>query len=466
MSTSALLHLVVSHLLSIVSFVFAILLVARAGSQRRPTGSTMAWALAVILVPYVGVPLFLLLGGRKVGRLAGSKHKLLVAPRPPRVDPNDSPLARMLCGGGAAPPTNANRFELLSTGEISYEAVASAIRSATKTIAISTLIFANDETGQLLADLLVERAKAGVEVRLMIDALFEFRSSRAQMRALKEAGVKVAWFMPIGRVSRRGSANLRLHRKAILIDDREAIVGGMNLAKEYMGPTPMPGRWRDLSALVRGPAVRDIASIFRADWAFASGETIPEPASPPETPEPGTGNAEIQVVGSGPDSESDLIYDAFLTAIFKAERRLWLATPYFVPDEALVRAIALAVRRGVDVCIIVPKKSNHLTADLAGAEYLRELEKVGARVRGYAPGMLHAKLVLVDDDLAVLGSANMDMRSFFLDYEIALFVASKVEVAAMRTWFEHLLPDCVVLEEPGRARKLVESIARLLAPLE
>ena len=463
-SSSALLHLLVSHLLSIVSFVFAILLVARAGSQRRPTGSTIAWLLAVILVPYIGVPLFLLLGGRKVSRLAGTKHKLLAAPRPPRVDPNDAPLARMLCAGGAAAPSSGNEIELLETGEVSFEAVAASLRGATKTIAISTLIFANDDVGQLLAEILAARAKAGVEVRLMIDALFKFRSSRAQIRMLAAAGVKIAWFMPIGRVSRRGSANLRLHRKAILVDDREAIVGGMNLAKEYMGPTPMPGRWRDLSARVRGPAVADIASIFRADWAFASGETIPEPM-PSGIPAVTTG-AKIQVVSSGPDSESDLIYDAFLTSMFSAQRRLWMATPYFVPDEALVRAIALAVRRGVDVCIVVPMKSNHLTADLAGAEYLRELEKVGARVRGYEPGMLHAKLVLVDDDLGILGSANMDMRSFFLDYEIALFIETAEEVAAMRRWFEGLLPSCGTLPVPGRAKKLVESVARLLAPLE
>ena len=463
-STSALLHLFVPHLLSIVSFVFAILLVARAGSQRRPTGSTVAWLLAIVLVPYLGVPLFLLLGGRKVSRLAGTKHKLLAAPIPPQVDPNDAPLTRMLCAGGAAVPTRGNQIELLGTGEVSFEAVATALRSATKTIAISTLIFANDEVGQRLAQMLVERAKAGVEVRLMIDALFKFRSSRAQMRALTAAGVKIAWFMPIGRVSRRGSANLRLHRKEIIIDDREAIIGGMNLAKEYMGPTPMPGRWRDLSARVRGPAVADIASIFRADWAFASRETIPQP--PPVTPEDTTGGAKIQVVGSGPDSESDLIYDAFLTSMFTAQRRLWMATPYFVPDEALVRAIALAVRRGVDVCIVVPLKSNHLTADLAGAEYLQELEKVGARVRAYEPGMLHAKLVLVDDDLGILGSANMDMRSFFLDYEIALFIETKDEVTALRTWFEGLLPSCGSLPVPGRAKKLAQSVARLLAPLE
>jgi cardiolipin synthase len=230
-----------------------------------------------------------------------------------------------------------------------------------------------------------------------------------------------------------------------------------------MGPTPLPGRWRDLSARVRGPSVADIATIFRADWAFAAGETVPEPAVVDAS---ASGDVMVQVVGSGPDSESDTIYDAFLSSVFTAQRRLWITTPYFVPDEGLFRGIALAVRRGVDVCIIVPLRSNHLTADLAGAEYLREIQKVGGRVRCYEPGMMHAKLVLVDDEVGILGSANMDMRSFFLDYEIALFISAEREIEAMATWLTGLLESCVDLPRPGPLRRWVESVARLLAPLE
>lgn len=452
-------HVVVSHLLSIASFVLAMLLVARAADQRRPTGSTVAWLLAILLIPYVGVPLFLVLGDRKLRKAADAKGRLYAPLR--SASPGDAPLARMLCASGASAPTSDNALELLPTGEASYAAVIDAIEKAERTINVSTLILADDSVGREIAARLAAKATRGVQVRLLIDALFEFRSSRAQISALRAAGVHVAWFMPIRAFTRRGSANLRLHRKAILVDDCLAIVGGMNLAEEYMGPTPLPTRWRDLSARLTGPAVGDITNVFRADWEFGAAERLDAPPI-----SAAAGDVAVQVVGSGPDVESDLIYDAVLTTVFTANRRLWIASPYFVPDEGLVRALALAVRRGVDVRIIVPLRSNHLTADLSGASYLRELEGVGARILRYAPGMMHAKLVIADDNLAILGSANMDMRSFFLDYELALFVTTPAAVTSMANWFIELVPRCVDTPEASTGRRLVEGVARLLAPLE
>jgi cardiolipin synthase len=255
---------------------------------------------------------------------------------------------------------------------------------------------------------------------------------------------------------------LRLHRKIIVVDGAVAIVGGMNLAREYMGPTPDAARWRDLSARVRGPIVADIAAVFRADWAFAAREALATPADS----KPSGSDAVIQVVGSGPDVAGDLLYDAFLSAVFSARRRLWIATPYFVPDEALTRALVLAIRRGVDVRMVVPARSNHRSADYAGATYLRAVADAGGRICCFGPTMMHAKAVLVDDALAVIGSANLDMRSLFFNYEIALFCSSPGEIARLAAWFETLWPSCGELARAGRARVLVESVARLLGPLE
>jgi cardiolipin synthase len=152
--------------------------------------------------------------------------------------------------------------------------------------------------------------------------------------------------------------------------------------------------------------------------------------------------------------------------VFEARTRLWIATPYFVPDEALARGCLLAVRRGVDVRILVPARSNHRTADLAGASYLRDLAAAGAKVCCYQPGMLHAKTVLVDDALAVFGSANFDMRSLFLNYEISMFVTSRAEIAGIAAWFESTWPGCVGMKPAGRSRRMLEAVARLLGPLE
>ena len=472
MNGEAIARLLVSHLLSIVGFLMAAVLVARASQQRRPTGSTVAWLLAIVLIPYVGVPFFVIFGGRKVKRRAS---KALTPPAEAAASDGESErhdakddaptrLGRMLCASGAMRTTFGNRVELLGDGEAAFAAVMAAITGAKRSISISTLVFAGDEVGEAVTAALEERARAGVQVRVLVDGLFKFRSRRRQIARLRDAGAKVAWFMRLWTLPTRGSMNLRLHRKEVIADDQLAIVGGTNLAREYMGPTPLATRWRDLSMTVIGPAVADIGCLFRADWEFASGEAM-EPAPVPAA-ETGAGACAIQVIGSGPDSENDLIYDAFLCAIFEAKRRIWIATPYFVPDEAIIHALVLAIRRGVAVQILVPRESNHRTADLAGGAYLRELRDAGGVIRCYEPGMMHAKILLVDDDVGILGSANMDRRSFFLDYEIALLIADREEVKRMEAWFFPLLERSVDLPAAGRVRAMLEPLARLIAPLE
>jgi cardiolipin synthase len=453
-------QLLVTHLLSIVGFLLATVLIATLLAQRRAAGTTFAWLLAIALIPYVGVPLYLVFGGRKLARRGERKARLYVRNTP--TAPTGS-IADLLCASGAPPPRDGNSLALLPTGELAFVEVIRALESATRAIRVSTLILGDDDAGTAIADVLVRKAKAGVEVRLLLDSLFKRRAPHAQLAALRAAGGRVAWFMPVWHLPFRTKlrANLRLHRKIIVVDGRLAIVGGMNLASEYMGPTPSPDRWRDLSARVVGPAVDDLDEVFRADWQFAAGEALaPVPACGADA------TAQIQVIGSGPDVESDILYDALLTAVFGARARLWIATPYFVPDEALARGLVLAARRGVDVRIVVPARSNHRTADYAGASYLREVARAGGKICCYLPSMMHGKSVLVDDALAVLGSANLDMRSLFLNYEISVFCSSAAEIAAVAAWFDTLWASCGGLPTAGRARGIVESVARLVAPLE
>lgn len=458
MSTS--LHLIVTQLVSIVTVVMTVVLIARIVVQHRAPGTTLAWLLAIILIPYVGVPLYLVFGSHKLRRRGGKSQ--LYAPRLETAERGT--IAGVLCASGAPPPTSGNEVVVYATGEQAYAAVIEALEAAARTIEVSTLILGNDPVGHAILAVLERKAQAGVEVHLLLDSLFRFRINRRRLARLVAAGGRMAWFMPVWHVPflSRVRANLRLHRKIIVTDGTTAIIGGMNLAQEYMGPTPSPGRWRDLSARVRGPAVADIAAVFAADWAFAArAEVTPPPARPADA-----GSATIQVVGSGPDVRDDLLYDAFLSAVFEARERIWIATPYFVPDSALIRGLVLATRRGVDVRVVVPARSNHLTADYAGASYLRELAAAGGRICCYQPGMLHAKSVLVDRALAVIGSANLDMRSLFLNYEIALFLSSPAEIATSAAWFESLWPSCGALRPATRPRLLVESVARLIGPLE
>jgi cardiolipin synthase len=177
-------------------------------------------------------------------------------------------------------------------------------------------------------------------------------------------------------------------------------------------------------------------------------------------------SAQVQVVASGPDVPGDTYYDAILTALFQARERIWVATPYFIPDEAISRGLVLAARRGVDVILIVPERSNHISADIAGGSYLRQIEQAGGRVRPFRRGMMHAKVTLIDHELAIVGSANLDMRSLFLDYEIAVFIYTRSEIQRFEHWFQDLLQHCGDrLEAPGTVRALAEDLGRLLAPL-
>jgi cardiolipin synthase len=420
-----------------------------------------------VLIPYVGVPLYLVFGGRKLRRDAQKKRQLY-EPRPGELPRSSAGIEGMLIASGAPPPRPGNRVEMLLSGEHAYRATLEVIDQARVSIDLSTLILAGDEVGSAVAARLSAKARSGVRVRVLLDALFKFRAPRRLIKQLRRAGAGVAFFMPVWHVPFRGHANLRLHRKVLVADGEVAVVGGMNLAREYMGETPYAGRWRDLAARIAGPAVGDVAEIFRADWRFAAREAVdvPPALAPARAGVAAAGGtSSIQVVGSGPDAPSDLLYDAFLSSVFEARHRLWIATPYFVPDDALTRALLLATRRRVDVRILVPERSNHLSADLAGAAYLRQLAEAGARIARFRPGMMHAKVLLADDALAVIGSANFDMRSLLLNYEIGLLFTDRAQIDALAAWYEATLADCGGLQPAGRARMLVEGVARLIGPL-
>jgi cardiolipin synthase len=429
----------------------AVLLLSRILRERRPPTSTMAWLLVIVLVPYVGVPLYFLIGGRKHRRLAARKDVLYEPPDGPHIiDDVPHSIERILLTGGAPRTTVGDRVQLFASGEDTFACMLGLFEKAERSIDVSTFILGGDATGDAVITTLCERAARGVRVRLLLDGLFLFRTKRSQLTRLTRAGGRYAVFMPILRLPFRGPANLRNHRKIIVVDGQHAMLGGMNLAEEYMGVAPKADRWRDVSLLVEGPAVAHIHNVFRSDWTFAAGAETTDECYPLLKR---AGDASLQVVASGPDVPGDTYYDAVLSALFQARERIWVATPYFIPDEAITRGLVLAARRGVDVKLIVPARSNHLSADIAGGSYLRQIARAGGQVRPFTRGMLHAKVMLIDHDIAVLGSANLDMRSLFLDYEIAVFIYTRPEINVFANWFEALLLDCAMhLPSPvGRA---------------
>jgi cardiolipin synthase len=355
----------------------------------------------------------------------------------------------------------------MTSGTDAYNRIMTMIGEARSSIHITTYILGWDEGSRALIERLTERASAGVAVRLLIDDLGSWRLRRRELTPLTQAGAQVAFFMPVFHVPMRGRANLRNHRKLIVVDGQTGLTGGMNLALPYMGPTGSRRLWRDLAVVVEGPAVSDLESVFASDWRFATRtEPGPDAASAADPEFEASGSATAQVVASGPDVPGEPLYESLLALIFGARQRISIITPYFVPEEMLARALNLAARRGVDVRLIVPIRSNHVTADLARASYLRDLHNAGGLVLLYTAEMLHAKVVIFDDRLAVIGSANMDMRSLFLNYEVSLFVWSPDEVAQVAAWAKGLMAHTQrELPKPGWPLEIAENVVRLLSPL-
>jgi cardiolipin synthase len=450
-----------SHAVAVVTALASTLMVLRLLGTNRTPQSLLAWTLALMFVPLAAIPLYFLIGARKFPRTA---KRTMRKAADKSEQPPPGPVARVLCEIGAPPARGGHRFELLGDGERAYARLLELIAASQRTIDLTMFILGDDATGSSVVDSLVARANDGVDVRVVLDAVGSTNSKRAAGRLLRAAGGSVRVFMPLLHAPLRGRNNLRCHRKLGLFDGEHLFAGGMNLAEEYMGPTPLPGRWRDVACVVSGPVAVDAAALFESDWEFCGGSPRKESAS--GAPKPArAGEGTVQLVPSGPDMVHDTVYDAVLTAIAVATERITLVTPYYVPDDIVQHALVLAARRGVKTQLLVPTKSNHALADFARRGLLRELTAAGVHVRFYARGMVHAKAMVVDDTFAYVGSPNIDMRSFFLNYEDAVCLYSAPDIAQVRVWADALLGECVDRgPHSRRAYWMFEQVARMIAP--
>ena len=454
---------ILAHLAAVIGASLSILALAHMLRQRRSPSSTAAWFLVIIVVPYLGVPLFLMFGGRKLRRRADAKDDLGLTARDAIPLEKSNYVDRTLRLYGIPGATAGNRMMLCATGGEGLQAMLRLIDEAVRSIHVETFIFSHDEVGQNVLHRLAKRAAEGMEVRLLVDGVGSLKTPRHFYSPLIQAGGKLAVFNPVLHIPFLRRTNLRNHRKIAVADGHRALAGGMNISDDDMFATLKPGTWQDLSFVVEGPAAWHFDQVFCSDWKFAIGEDLEGAADLPPSGLPD--GAVLQVVPSGPDVANDPLLDTILMSIFSARQRVWIVTPYFVPDDAVAQALLVACHRGIDVSIVVPEKSNHVLADFARGSFLRDIEQAGGTIWQYKPGMLHAKLVIVDHEVAMVGSANIDMRSLLLNFEIMQFVYSKTEIDALEAWVCRLVQDSKAgMSAVGAVREIIEGLTRIIEP--
>jgi cardiolipin synthase len=456
------------HILAVFTFAATLLLISILIRSRRPPANTIAWLIVIALAPYVGIPLFLVFGSRKM--IQSSKKRIY----PPKsetaagnllLDPSSSRVRKVLRSAGAPDPVSNSCFDFLETGEEAYTRLIRAIREAKESIDIAIFIFSRDEVGKEILNELALKSKEGIRVRLLVDSWGSSLLVRPSIRSLIRAGGKVAYFMPLIHLPFRGKTNLRNHRKIALFDQRLAWFGGMNFAKEYLGPEPYARRWQDIAVMIEGGSVSDLSDIFDSDWSFATGHPSPVLEIRKNSEENSRSPHFAQVVASGPDVPDDPLYNLLLESCFESKTRIWIATPYFIPDDSLIKALELACKRGIDVRLLTPRKSNHFFADLSRGTYLSQLADAGGHIH-FLESMIHAKMTLIDEEFALIGSANFDLRSLLYNYELGVLAYSPREVRKASSWMEGLMEKTKQdYRKPGVLRDLGEGVGRLFGPL-
>lgn len=455
--------------------------------ERKDIPTTWAWLMVLLFLPVLGFILYLLLGQnlskRKIYKLKGREGamiKELVTNQKQQLnqllpDHNDestvSKYRSMICfnlNSGGSIYTQDNSVEIFTNGKAKFASLFQSIRNAKKHIHLMYYIFNNDKLGKRLVDLLVEKAKAGVQVRLMYDHIGSLGLERI-LQPLVNAGGQVAAFFP----SKIPYLNLRLnyrnHRKLAIIDGQVGFIGGINVGDEYLGLVEKFGYWRDTHLKITGSAVYDMQTRFILDWNLSSEHklSLKHEFFPPVT---NGGDIGIQIISSGPHSETEQIKNTFIKMIYSAKESIFIQTPYFVPDEPLLSALKTAALSGVDVRIMIPARPDHKFIKWVAYSYMGEVLNAGVKVYQYENGFLHAKTIVVDGKIASVGTTNFDVRSFRLDFETNALIYDPGIATELQEIFMDDITHCreLTLHEYNNrstATKFKESITRLLSPI-
>lgn len=465
---------------AVASTVITILIIL---SENRNPVKSLAWVTVLLLLPVVGLILYLFFGRniknmRMISRR--NRRKLRKGEKRVNTDPRKLGLSgsslqqinlgRSLTGAQFYPD---NSVEVFTDGRSKFDSLLADLRKARHSINLQYYIFEDDEIGRQVADILIEKAAAGVTVRLIYDHVGSFSVRSRFFRELRDKGVAAHPFFKVTFPQLGTRVNWRNHRKIVVIDRTVGYLGGMNVADRYIHGGTFDS-WRDTHVRVIGPVVDALQYSFAVDWAFMGGELIEELPKAEDgvfapAPEAQLGVG-AQLLVSGPTQQWANIALAFHKAIANAQRRVFIQTPYFLPTEALLKALQSAALAHVDVRILIPAKSDSAMLTSASNSYISECLRAGIKIYRYTAGMLHSKMMIVDDEFVSIGSTNFDFRSFECNFESNLFFFSKELNSLMLETFKNDLKQSVRIEaaawrKRSLGQKTAESVLRLLSPV-
>ena len=471
------------HLL-IINLFFSIIIVF---FQRKEPKSVWAWLLILYFLPILGFVFYLFAGTDFYKRrkfrtkeiedhiseaIREQEHSIrtreLVKDAPELSGYSDLVYYNLESTGAVL--TGDNVVDIFTDGNEKFEALITDMEAAEHFIHIQYYIIKNDVLFERIRRVLEQKVKEGVEVRILFDAMGCRSVSRRYWKKMKEAGIQTAEFFPASLRRMHLRINYRNHRKIAVIDGKKAYVGGFNIGKEYIGLDPKFGYWRDTHLRIRGSAVLALELRFIMDWNYTAKENLFQEEKYFKVPEKIYGDSLIQIIYSGPDTSLQNIRNNYLRLIAKAEKSIYIQTPYFIPDEAILNALIIAAHSGIEVNIMIPCKPDHPFVYWATYSYIGDMVHAGAKCYTYNNGFLHAKGVIVDEKVLCYGTANMDIRSFQLNFEVNAVIYDQEEAARMTEIFREDLKQCRQITKDFYNRRslfirIKEQFCRLLSPV-
>ena len=485
------LWLSIYSVLSVVVHAIGVLNAAHAVMKVKSPRAAVAWGISLSTFPWVAIPLYWILGKNKFQgyteavQQAYREHRDLVSHAYNQILEFKTPLpagfeelAAVATRFTALPFTLGNTLELLVNGRQTFPRMLEAIATANHYILLQTYILHADDIGNQFKDALIARAQKGVRVYLLYDGIGSYSLSRRYLHELREHGVQVGCFRSSRGFNNPFQINFRNHRKILVVDGEIAFVGGLNIGDEYLGKDPKLGDWRDTHISVQGPTVECLQTAFLQDWYWAQREVLKVSWQTNKGPYQATSDRQTAfVLSTGPADPQPVCSLFFLNLINRAQKRLWIASPYFVPDSSTLNALKLAAIRGVDVRILLPAMPDQKLVYWCSFSYYDELKEVGIQVYRYQPGFMHQKVILCDQEIAGIGTVNLDNRSFFLNFEVMTFIIdpnaateptsfiNEVEAMLEADWQDSRLVDLSKYAQKPLWFKFLARVSRLLAPI-